>query len=420
MFLKIAILLYADDTVLIADTHRDMQLLLDYFSEYCNTWKLKINIDKTKSMIFGKCRKKKKFIINNLEIEKVDYYKYLGVFFYKNGKFIFCMKKLVQLAKKALFVLRKKSQSLNLPIDCQLKLFDQTIVPILTYACEIWGYKNLNIIEKVHTDFLRTILNVKKSTPLYMLYGELGRCPLSIHIKSRIIGYWARLILGKKEKLSYKLYEIFLYHLKDGAYVNSWLMNVKNILDNVGLSYVWNSQQCVNSKWIVASVKTTLYDQFLQKWNSDINMSSKGTNYKSFKTQLCLEKYMITLLPKHYIPIIKIRTSNHHLPIGTGRWNSILRNLRKCTFCNRNELGDEYHYLFVCEFFNDSRLKFIPKYYTNRHNMLKYEQLLNTTKRNVLIKLSRFITIVNNYCKSYASRPLLRCRPRAPRAPISW
>ena len=114
-----------------------------------------------------------------------------------------------------------------------------------------------------------------------MLYGELGRCPLSIHIKSRIIGYWARLILAKKEKLSYKLYEIFLYHLKDGAYVNSWLMNVNNILDNVRLSYVWNSQQCVNSKWIVASVNTTLYDQFLLKWNSDINMSSKGTNYKS-------------------------------------------------------------------------------------------------------------------------------------------
>ena len=113
--------------------------------------------------------------------------------------------------------------------------------------------------------------------------------------------------------------------MKDGAYVNSWLMNV-------GLSYVWNSQQCANSKWIVASVKTTLYDHFLQKWNSDINMSSKGTNYKSFKTQLRLEKYMITLLPKHYIPIIKIRTSNHHLPIESGRWNNILRNLRKCTF----------------------------------------------------------------------------------------
>ena len=31
MFLKIAILLYADDTVIIADTHRDVRLLLDSY-----------------------------------------------------------------------------------------------------------------------------------------------------------------------------------------------------------------------------------------------------------------------------------------------------------------------------------------------------------------------------------------------------
>ena len=121
---------------------------------------------------------------------------------------------------------------------------------------------------------------------------------------------------------------------------------------NVGLSYVWNSQQCVNSKWIVASVKTTLYDQFLQNRNSDINMSSKDTNYK---TLFCLERYMITLQPKHCIHIIKMRTSNHHLPIETGRWNNVLRNLRKCTLWNRNKLGDECHYLFVCEFLNTIR-----------------------------------------------------------------
>ena len=99
--------------------------------------------------------------------------------------------------------------------------------------------------------------------------------------------------------------------------------------------------------------------------------------------------------------MIKMRTSNHHLSIETGRWNNVLRNLMKCTFCNRNELGDECHYLFVRELFNNSRSKFIPKYSTIRHNMLKYEQLLNTTRRNLLIKLSRFIAIVNNYCKSY-------------------
>ena len=75
-----------------------------------------------------------------------------------------------------------------------------------------------------------------------------------------------------------------------------------------------------------------------------------------------------------------------------------IKKSKECTFCNRNELGDEF--FFVYELFKYSRSKCIPKYYTTRHSMLKYEQLLNTTKRNVLIKLSRFITIVNNYFKS--------------------
>ena len=33
----------------------------------------------------------------------------------------------------------------------------------------------LDMLERVHTDFLRRITNCRKSTPKYMLYAELGR-----------------------------------------------------------------------------------------------------------------------------------------------------------------------------------------------------------------------------------------------------
>ena len=94
----------------------------------------------------------------------------MDVYFHKNGKFTHCMKQLVQIAKKAVFALRKKVLLLNLSIDCQLKLFDQTILPILTYACEIWGFEKLYMIEKVHIEFSRSIIRVNNSTPLYMIY----------------------------------------------------------------------------------------------------------------------------------------------------------------------------------------------------------------------------------------------------------
>ena len=63
IFLKLLILLYADDTVLMKKNHNGMQTLLIFFSDFCNEWKLKINVEKTKSMIIGKCRNKVNFIL---------------------------------------------------------------------------------------------------------------------------------------------------------------------------------------------------------------------------------------------------------------------------------------------------------------------------------------------------------------------
>ena len=60
----------------------------------------------------------------------------------------------IQQARKALFSMYVKIRILNLPLDCQLKLFDNTVVPILLYACEICGYGDFSGIEKIHTDFI--------------------------------------------------------------------------------------------------------------------------------------------------------------------------------------------------------------------------------------------------------------------------
>ncbi len=44
-------------------------------------------------------------------------------------------------------------------------------------------------------------MGVHKNTSNDMEYGELGILPLDIYIKSRMIGYWARLISGKNTKM---------------------------------------------------------------------------------------------------------------------------------------------------------------------------------------------------------------------------
>ena len=54
IFIKLFIILYADDTALLSETAEGMQNTLDCFEQYCNKWKLNINKSKTKVVIFCK------------------------------------------------------------------------------------------------------------------------------------------------------------------------------------------------------------------------------------------------------------------------------------------------------------------------------------------------------------------------------
>ena len=53
VFLKLFILLFADDTVLFSNNMSDLQTALNTFDSYCRTWKLTVNTNKTKIIIFS-------------------------------------------------------------------------------------------------------------------------------------------------------------------------------------------------------------------------------------------------------------------------------------------------------------------------------------------------------------------------------
>ncbi|CAL4074707.1 unnamed protein product, partial [Meganyctiphanes norvegica] len=59
IYLQIFCLLYADDTLVLAESAIELQNALDSLYTYCNKWALNINVDKTKVIIFSKGRIKR-------------------------------------------------------------------------------------------------------------------------------------------------------------------------------------------------------------------------------------------------------------------------------------------------------------------------------------------------------------------------
>ena len=151
-----------DDTVVLAESEEGMQNALNIFQLYCKQWRLEVNVNKSKIIIFSKRKSRSnfEFKLQHETIEVVDSFSYLGIFFKYNGCFSESRKKLVNQAHTSLFSIYKSIRNQNIPIDLQLKIFDAMVEPILLYGSEIWGYENIKIIEQVHLGFCKRILKV--------------------------------------------------------------------------------------------------------------------------------------------------------------------------------------------------------------------------------------------------------------------
>ena len=146
IFLKVFVLLYADDTVIISESAEDLQNALTAYAPYYEIWKLLINSSKTKHVFFfSKGRFQDYiFILNNETLEIVKESKYLGILFSRSGSFLDAKKHIAAQATRAMFCLLMKARSLLLPIDIQIDLFEKTVKPILIYGCEVIGTGNIN------------------------------------------------------------------------------------------------------------------------------------------------------------------------------------------------------------------------------------------------------------------------------------
>ena len=175
--LKLYLLLYADDIVIFSNTSDGLKRGLEVLSDYCQKWKLTVNTEKkTKIMIFqkgGNLPRNLSFIFQGCVLEIIKKFVYLGITFTTGGAFNETHKTLSGQALKAIF---KLNQYLNKFTDISprhtLDLCDKLITPILTNGGEIFGFSKHLQQERVHLQFCKKIVGVKRSTQNDFVYGE--------------------------------------------------------------------------------------------------------------------------------------------------------------------------------------------------------------------------------------------------------
>ena len=131
--INIFLLMYADDMVLLAETPAGLQSMLHSLSRYTNDWNLKVNVDKTKVVVFrngGKIRNDEVWFYNGIKLDVVDEFKYLGMLFNYNGKFLKTTKHIAEQGRKATFALSSTFKNYCFNIETQCDVFDTYVASI--------------------------------------------------------------------------------------------------------------------------------------------------------------------------------------------------------------------------------------------------------------------------------------------------
>jgi hypothetical protein len=134
-----------------------------------------------------------------------------------------------------------KSRKLCLPLFC-----NSMVVPFLLYGSEVWVFEQVQILEKFQLQFCKFILDLKVSTPNWMVYGMLGIFPLVIQVKARVLCFWSKIINPKENKIC-KLLNKTMLSLSSRNIVNSkWINFVKETLSKLGMSEYFHLQKVDN------------------------------------------------------------------------------------------------------------------------------------------------------------------------------
>lgn len=333
------------------------------------------------------------FTYNGQIIEIVNKFRYLGVVFTVGGSFSEAQTTLAGQAQKAIFQLNKYLYKFTfLSPRHKLELFDKLIMPILNYGCEVWGFAQANVIERVHLQFCKRLLGVKKTTQNDFIYGELGRTTCITKRYIYIIKYWFKILQSHNTKYIKVIYNMMLNDMESRPNITNWASLVHHLLVTMGFGEVWLQQGVGNYNKFILVFKQRLTDNFIQNWHSRIEESSRAVFYRSFGT-FDFQSYLDKINVNKYIhAFCKLRMSSHRLAIESGRWvrpNRIPIDDRKCSLCQ--VLEDEYHFVIECPLYEELRRKYISKYFWKRPSMYKFVELINSQNASCLRKLCIFI-----------------------------
>lgn len=386
---RLALLLYADDIVLIAPSEQSLQLMLDTVHEWCTKWRLTINKDKTKIIHFRPAAihcTQFNFRCGDVVLDLTDSYKYLGLWFNKHLDMKFAVNELAKSASRALAALYTKFLYVGgMDYDVFCKLYESLVEPVLLYGAGLWGLREHKKLNTVQNKACRYFLGLGKNAANIASRGDMGWSSCSVKQKIEACRLYFKLERTSENRLVKKTF------IWSGSHGKSWERRFQLFIANIGLQNILNRDD-LSVKNKINSVRVKLKSLDAENWKSELwndtsqENGNKLRTYRLYKADLFTDTYVKLKMERNHRRILaKFRSGSLPLQIETGRYAKpkVPLDDRKCKLCTENAIEDEMHFLLSCDFYSDLRRPLFAK-----------AQLCNSNFHRMSL-LDKFIFIMN-------------------------
>lgn len=257
----VALLLYADDIVVLASDPVEMQTMLDVVTRYAKQWRFEFNQRKCGVVTCGTALQRRNigratFTLGGGSIASVSKYKYLGVEMSgTRAQWNDYLDRMYTGAQLELRRLAWKSGGFRtLSITSLRHLWSSQVRPILEYAAELWeggiSVTKERKIESLQNQFAKMAIGFAKwSTPAAAgVRAEVALPTLKSRRRQSKLGFWDRLCTMNPERLVARVFRARLVQVKKGNAPLSCLQSMRVCMVESGLVAFW-VQGCSRKGW---------------------------------------------------------------------------------------------------------------------------------------------------------------------------
>ena len=162
---RINSLIYADDTVLLAETEEGLRRMVGEFDKVCWRRKLKVNVSKSKTMVVSRKEGQRVDVeVQGERMEQVRSYRYLGTDIHESGRMEEEIGHRVREGERVGGALRAVWRGKKMSVEAMRGMYEAIVVPTVTYGSESWVMyaKDRSRVEAVEMRCLRAAVGVTK------------------------------------------------------------------------------------------------------------------------------------------------------------------------------------------------------------------------------------------------------------------